>query len=341
VCLPQLDQKTGTIPGTSIFGHLWKLWSLLTTLSGQLSSSFPFTYASNFHQETPSFFDLRSSPIHNSVVFLPFPTAIWRRIQVSLSLEFFAMAQARETAFNPPSPHSSSGGADSYKHDGTPDTRLTAFSPDENSARSNKLLKPVNLDTPSGSNTVHFHVKSEGYPAAPGSAEKDPFVSSSSRSKAEQKLSPTASAFRPVTIPLVANGSLAGPSGFGISQPSAAQQLNLSVGNRFSTELGLSRYIALSAPSRPITTGDVDNYFEVCLGSDRFLDHDLGLTFHCRNLRTTSESHAKANAVYSPTRVKSTFASRMSNTPALFLNASHSTMWNGSLSTFRRPTSTE
>ncbi|KAK0645879.1 RNA recognition motif 2-domain-containing protein [Cercophora newfieldiana] len=184
------------------------------------------------------------------------------------------MAQAREASFNPPSPHSSTGGADSYKHDGTPDTRLTAFSPDENSARSSKLLKSTNANVSSDSNNVHFHVKSEGYHgAAPGSAEKDPFISSASRSKAEQKLSPTASAFRPVAIPLVANGSgsLAGQSSFGANYSPTLQSSNPSVGTRFSTELGLSRYIVVSSPEQPITSGNVEDYFQK-------LENDMGIS---------------------------------------------------------------
>jgi hypothetical protein len=175
------------------------------------------------------------------------------------------MAQARDTQFNPSSPHSSTGGADSYKHDGTPDTRLTAFSPDENSVRSNKHLKPTNLDLSSDSNNVHFHVKPEVYGAAPGSAEKDPFISTVSRSKAEQKLSPTASTFRPVTLPLVANGSgsLVGQSDFGASYSPTFSGMTTGSGNRFSTELGISRYIIISCPGQSITSSNVEDYFQV------------------------------------------------------------------------------
>ncbi len=52
-----------------------------------------------------------------------------------------AMAQPREPAFQHSSPDSSKGGADSYNNEGTPDTRLTAFSPQESSAKSSKLAK--------------------------------------------------------------------------------------------------------------------------------------------------------------------------------------------------------
>jgi hypothetical protein len=178
------------------------------------------------------------------------------------------MAQARDTSFNPSSPHSSTGGADSYNHDGTPDTRLTAFSPDENSVRSSKHLKSTNLNVSSDSNNLHFHVQPEAYPAAPDSAEKDPFISSASRSKAEQKLSPTASSFRPVTLPLVANssGSLTGPSGFGASYSPTYSGTSTGSVNRFSTELGISRYIVITCPSQAITSSNVEDYFQVRRG---------------------------------------------------------------------------
>ncbi|KAG7290986.1 hypothetical protein NEMBOFW57_000993 [Staphylotrichum longicolle] len=116
------------------------------------------------------------------------------------------MAQVRDAAFNPSSPHSSSAGADSYKHEGTPETRLTVFSPDDGSVRSNKIPTALGLNAPSdrSDHPAHFHhvntIEGLGNPSA--AAEKDPFVSSTTVAKGEQKLSPTASAFRPVSVPL-------------------------------------------------------------------------------------------------------------------------------------------
>lgn len=175
------------------------------------------------------------------------------------------MSQARETSFNPPSPHSSSGGADSYNHEGTPDTRLTAFSPEDNSARSNKLLKTAGLDASSDSRSVHFTAvkSSEGYSTASGGTERDPFVSGNPVAKTEQKLSPTASAFRPVTIPLVAHGSLNGSSGYSIGPLMDPQTPNVIPSTEFSTELNISRYLLFSSPSRSLTTGEVEDYFTV------------------------------------------------------------------------------
>ena len=71
------------------------------------------------------------------------------------------------------SPHSSSGAAGSSE--GTPDTRFTAFSPED--------AHPV---------------KSTGQNSTPQRAtQHDPFISTSTRNKAEQKLSATASDFKP------------------------------------------------------------------------------------------------------------------------------------------------
>ncbi|KAK3692689.1 RNA recognition motif 2-domain-containing protein, partial [Podospora appendiculata] len=171
------------------------------------------------------------------------------------------MAQARETAFNPPSPHSSSGGADSYKHEGTPDTRLTAFSPDENSARSNKILKALSLNASVEQHPVRFHVKSaEGYRAAQTAAEKDPFISSTTAPKAEQKLSPTASSFRPVSVPLIAHGSLGSYSSLSIGPSADLQHLGAHFAAKPSTQLHISRYLVIFSTAKPVTVASVDDY---------------------------------------------------------------------------------
>ncbi|KAK3322173.1 RNA recognition motif 2-domain-containing protein [Apodospora peruviana] len=166
------------------------------------------------------------------------------------------MAQARETAFNPSSPHSSSAGADSYKHDGTPDTRLTAFSPDESSARSNKLMTTLSLNAAANIHPVRFNVNAaESYGAGSAAAEKDPFIS-----KPEQKLSPTASAFRPISVPLVAHGSQNGMPGLNLGLPNDFQLLGLHNASKLSTELRISRYLVLFSASKAITVANVDDY---------------------------------------------------------------------------------
>ena len=186
------------------------------------------------------------------------------------------MAQARDTGFNPSSPHSSSGAADSYKHEGTPDTRLTAFSPDDNSARSNRLLNrtlAVGTATSQDAHSHHFHShnSSDGYSVAPASgSDKDPFVSTSSITKPDQKLSPTASSFLPVSVPgpLVAHGSANGPKNgmqslLNAVQPSYAQLDSPKAADKLSTDLSLSRYLVFYS-SQPITVVGVEEYLRVC-----------------------------------------------------------------------------
>lgn len=193
------------------------------------------------------------------------------------------MAQARDTGFNPSSPHSSSGGADSYKHEGTPDTRLTAFSPDDNSARSNKLLnRTLTLGTATSqdahSHHFHSHNSSDGYSVAPASgSDKDPFISTSSISKPDQKLSPTASSFLPVSVsgPLVAHGSVNGAQNgmqglLNAVQPSYTKQHGFKAADRLSTDLNLSRYLVFYS-SQPMRVAGVEEYLQV--GVFALLDH--------------------------------------------------------------------
>ncbi|TAQ90445.1 hypothetical protein B7494_g1292 [Chlorociboria aeruginascens] len=101
-------------------------------------------------------------------------------------------------SFNPAmhgqSPHSSSNDA-AESTQGTPDTRFTAFSPED--ARAFKLTASASTATPLRA------------------SQHDPFVTTTSKSKAEQKLSATASSFQPFSfkvssassVPTVAYGS--------------------------------------------------------------------------------------------------------------------------------------
>lgn len=173
------------------------------------------------------------------------------------------MAQAREATFNPSSPHSSSGGADSYKHEGTPDTRLTAFSPDGNSARPNKLLAPLSLSGPVD-HSVRFHVTPvNGFGIPSANAEKDPFISGTAIPKPERKLSPTASSFRPVSVPPVAHGPLGGPSGLNLGPAASQQFFSQYAAAQFSAELPLSRHLVVYASARPIQFTDIEEYLAV------------------------------------------------------------------------------
>jgi hypothetical protein len=177
------------------------------------------------------------------------------------------MAQVRDAAFNPSSPHSSSGGADSYNHEGTPETKLTVFSADDNSARSNKLVTALSLNGPAD-RPVHYHVNPvETFGDLSAASEKDPFVSTTTVPKSDQKLSPTASAFRPVSVPVVAHGSLNAPTGMNAAGGLGAnRQLFTSQATaKFSNELGISRCLVIYSASQPISITDVEGYLAVRL----------------------------------------------------------------------------
>lgn len=185
------------------------------------------------------------------------------------------MAQAGENAFIPQSPHSSPGGADSYRYEGTPDTRLTAFSPDENSARSTKFPKPLGVR---GSEPQPYPVSAtytNDY-SHTTQAEKDPFTSITTPGAHEQKLSATASAFQPFSVPLVVRGSsgtippLNGPSSSngpsfsnGPSSSDGLRNLQSTI-KRFSADLGLSRYLIITSTIQPISPADVEMFLMVC-----------------------------------------------------------------------------
>jgi hypothetical protein len=147
------------------------------------------------------------------------------------------MAQPRENHFNPTSPRSSTGGADSFK--GTPDTRLTAFSPDDGSAKSSKLLQGFSR---SSSATPPVRLPVNGFRGSVSQLDRDPFVSPVHGTT----LSPTASAFSP---------------DFQDPKYPASQNARPIV-TALSTELGISHYLEISS-SGPLTTSDVDNCLSV------------------------------------------------------------------------------
>ncbi|KAL2200887.1 hypothetical protein P885DRAFT_25717 [Corynascus similis CBS 632.67] len=169
------------------------------------------------------------------------------------------MAQMRDASFNPSSPHSSSVGADSYIHEDTPDTRLTVFSPHDSSAKSNKLLTGLSLDGHSDCAVQYQVNQAERFGNTSAAPEKDPFVSSTTV-KAEHKLSPTASAFRPVSAPLVAHGSLTVPTGINTGVGANRQLFAPQNASKFSYELGISRCLVVYSPSHPVTIEDVETY---------------------------------------------------------------------------------
>ncbi|KAL2164061.1 hypothetical protein VTH06DRAFT_3275 [Thermothelomyces fergusii] len=163
------------------------------------------------------------------------------------------MAHMQDASLNPSSPRSSSTGADSYRHDNTPDTRLTVFSPDDNAVR------PNNHDG-SSSRIVQYHANPpQGFGSTTAAAEKDPFISSTA-AKAEHKLSPTALVFRPVSAPMVADGSLSVRSGTGPGMVTYRQLLVPQPTAKFSSEMGISRYLVIYSPCYPVSVTDVEGY---------------------------------------------------------------------------------
>ncbi|KAI1122901.1 RNA recognition motif 2-domain-containing protein [Nemania abortiva] len=180
----------------------------------------------------------------------------------------------REGHFNPTSPHSSSGAADSFK--GTPETRLTAFSPEDGSTKSAKAPQSLTARTQEN-RTLRFVPVSRGSLELPSSfirtnlhSERDPFVSSSAiGANSLQKLSPTASVFLPypgahpddpATQPV---GQQRDDS---ISNRGSDQQLTFTPqqGNYahaiISTDTDVSRCLVIVDPGRRLRAHDVGSY---------------------------------------------------------------------------------
>lgn len=147
------------------------------------------------------------------------------------------MAHLRDNPFHPSSPHSSTGGGDSFK--GTPETRLTAFSPDESSIKSSKLLQSFTRST---SVTPLVKLPINSHRGATSELDKDPFVSPAHGTT----LSPTASTFKPVDSLLDFPSSHDGRLVAGV----------------LSTDLGLSHQLSISS-STPLSIPDVDGYLLV------------------------------------------------------------------------------
>lgn len=108
------------------------------------------------------------------------------------------MAQNRENGFNPPSPRSSAGGMESYKN--TPDTRITAISPDPSAVKPTRALQTNNR--PATGNAA-IRPAGNGFAgdandSAGPDFDKDPFVSPPRGGSGS--LSPKASAFRPTGV---------------------------------------------------------------------------------------------------------------------------------------------
>ena len=173
------------------------------------------------------------------------------------------MAPPPDSSFNPSSPRSSTGGEDSYKHDGTPDTRLTAFSPDEDSARSIRFVKPFNQSVRQ-SEPLPFPMKQtndQGKSCAEG---KDPFMPVASSAKNGRKLSPTASSFEPVFESSSAQGTAPSHPLFATHRGPGFQQWSATTFSDLSKDLGLSRCLVLTSNIQAILPADIDVFLSVC-----------------------------------------------------------------------------
>ncbi|KAK8076405.1 hypothetical protein PG994_003677 [Apiospora phragmitis] len=143
------------------------------------------------------------------------------------------------------SPRSSSGAADSFN--GTPDTRLTTFSPDDGISRSVRVPHSIGLGLRDSRGAI--------VAASPASLDsrrryRDPFVSSYS-------LSPTASCFSPQSSTPV-------PPASGPPTVIAARDADGFVHQGLSTDVGLSRCLIIYVPNgAAIHKVEVDNYLSV------------------------------------------------------------------------------
>ncbi|KAI0480557.1 RNA recognition motif 2-domain-containing protein [Xylariaceae sp. FL0804] len=229
-----------------------------------------------------------------------------------------SLPQAREGLFNPTSPHSSSGAADSFK--GTPDTRLTAFSPEDGPASSSKAFQSFSITNRHGG-PIKFPVTSpraikvsSPFYRAGLNMEKDPFVTTRTQAKTTQKLSPTAAAFAPIHTALPARDSSTEPVGtpngysFGRGQtpvhsPLDNVQHDDSASQLLSTESGLSRCLVIFKTGEVIYTTDITSLFFELESSGRYTFHGYKQTHQAddkvfvrfENIRDACFIHATVN----------------------------------------------
>jgi hypothetical protein len=227
-------------------------------------------YFSCLHQEPPISFEAPSLQA------LPAPGKIYTPLAAqSKLLSRGTMAQPHE-AFHPSSPPSD-GGAESYNHDGTPETRLTAFSPLEDSSKSSRLFSALSLGDGTardGDQPIGFHspgIRHVNSPTSfvPGAQEKDPFVSSPP-DKRQTKLSATASAFKPLSTPVVSTPVIAYGSSSATPKPfeqaaatvSTCPKTGLPLAPALSHNMGVTRSLRISS-SDGVTVNAVEQYLQV------------------------------------------------------------------------------
>lgn len=148
------------------------------------------------------------------------------------------------------SPHSSSGVEESLR--GTPDTRITSISQEGTKSKANRAVRVLPLPV-TGNASVALPLDQQ-YNSGIG-PERDPFLTP--RHSQRTRLSPTASSFNP------------------LMKASSMRQLEAAspVATSLSNELGLSRYLSISA-EEPLTAEKVQQWFyDLEIHGRRFYGH--------------------------------------------------------------------
>lgn len=163
------------------------------------------------------------------------------------------MSYAKEVSFQPSSPQSSGAGVESFQ--ATPDTRLTTFSPEDSLAKAAESTRSANLV---GAEGPSAHLPVNVFRSSRTQVDKDPFVATPEGRLSQQKLSPTASTFRPfgnLAIQASPHPASASVHASGHAIPQLPSTL--------STDIGLSRCLALGAPGKRVVLADAEAYFTV------------------------------------------------------------------------------
>ncbi|KAK1240335.1 hypothetical protein MKX08_007777 [Trichoderma sp. CBMAI-0020] len=180
---------------------------------------------------------------------------------------------------NTSSPRSSSGGADSFK--GTPDTRLTAMSPDDG-PKSTSLLKSF---ARSATTASPARLPAGSFRSVVSQMDKDPFITS--MHSVGTRLSPTASTFSP----FVGNTYVRLPDGEG------------PISGALSTDIGLSRILVISSPTQLSTReveavlADIEKDGSNIYGARNLKVHNGGVFVHFTDIRDACAVQAKLHQV--------------------------------------------
>ncbi|KAL1899482.1 hypothetical protein Sste5346_002881 [Sporothrix stenoceras] len=209
------------------------------------------------------------------------------------------MSQFRDQ-FPQSSPGSvSGGGADAANVTGTP-SRLVAFSPNANSVKSASKL----IQTPDRDDGLVFsptHSSGGGFRTASMSADKDPFVTPSSKAKMKtnQQLSANAASFRPFYDSLSSDDS-------GENQPPVPEGQDLHVlpgqiSNSLSTDIFMSRCIEYSRSTKP-SPAEIDEFIgrlasltRPGLGHKTVYTRNSKVYAHYNNIRDAIVCHRNVN----------------------------------------------